>query len=112
MHFVQFLRKNDPKKRLGIVTPDGTQLTELSEYSCVSSDMVHFIEQGYNIGELELKLESTKSEPVTDKITLLPPITNPTKVIGIGLNYLDHCEEQNKPKPKEPMFFNKFSTSI
>lgn len=112
MRFVQFLRKNDPKKRLGIVSPDGNRLTELSEYSCVSSDMVHFIEQDYNIGELEEKLESTKSEPVTDNITLLPPITNPSKIIGIGLNYLDHCEEQNKPKPKEPMFFNKFQNAI
>lgn len=112
MYFVQFQRKNDSKKRLGIVSPDGSRLTELSDYSCVSSDMTHFIEQDYSIKELEDKMECTRGEPVTDSITLLPPITKPSKVIGIGLNYLCHCEEQNKPKPKEPMFFNKFSTSI
>ena len=29
-----------------------------------------------------------------------------------GLNYSDHCTEQNKPIPKEPVIFNKFPSSI
>ncbi|MFT5234113.1 MAG: 2,4-diketo-3-deoxy-L-fuconate hydrolase [Candidatus Krumholzibacteriia bacterium] len=38
---------------------------------------------------------------------LLPPITTPSKIICVGLNYRDHAEEQNRPLPKQPMLFSK-----
>lgn len=41
-----------------------------------------------------------------------PPITNPDKVICVGLNYKGHCDEQNKPYPQEPFFFSKFPSTI
>ncbi len=43
---------------------------------------------------------------------LLAPVPDPTKIICIGLNYLDHCEEQNKPKPERPMLFAKFANTV
>lgn len=43
---------------------------------------------------------------------LLAPITKPDKVACVGLNYSGHCDEQNLPYPKEPMFFSKFSSTI
>jgi 2-keto-4-pentenoate hydratase/2-oxohepta-3-ene-1,7-dioic acid hydratase in catechol pathway len=45
-------------------------------------------------------------------ISWLPPIEDPGKILCIGLNYLDHCLEQNKEAPKIPMVFNKFRTSL
>lgn len=47
-----------------------------------------------------------------DDVVLLPPITKPDKVACVGLNYSGHCEEQNVPAPKEPMFFCKFPSTI
>ncbi len=47
-----------------------------------------------------------------DEITFVPPLVRPGKVLGIGLNYKDHAEETGKPVPSEPMFFNKFPTSL
>ena len=44
--------------------------------------------------------------------TLMAPIYNPTKVICIGMNYVDHCTEQNVPVPEEPVVFSKFPSSI
>lgn len=46
----------------------------------------------------------------TAKITA--PILNPDKIICIGLNYKDHCQEQKIPFPKTPILFSKFSTAI
>ncbi|KAM7363932.1 oxaloacetate tautomerase fahd2, mitochondrial [Cochliomyia hominivorax] len=112
MRFVQFLRKKDDRKRLGVVSEDGTKIVELSGGSCVSNDMRTFIAQNYPLTELENKLKSTKSEEINDSFTLLPPITNPDKIICIGLNYKDHCEEQNKQPPKEPMFFSKYNNTL
>ena len=39
-------------------------------------------------------------------------MTRPDKVICIGMNYKDHCEEQNAPVPSEPVVFNKFPSCI
>jgi 2-keto-4-pentenoate hydratase/2-oxohepta-3-ene-1,7-dioic acid hydratase in catechol pathway len=41
----------------------------------------------------------------------LPPVA-PSKLIAIGLNYADHAREQNKPLPKEPLFWFKATTSL
>jgi 2-keto-4-pentenoate hydratase/2-oxohepta-3-ene-1,7-dioic acid hydratase in catechol pathway len=42
--------------------------------------------------------------------TLTPVV--PSKIIAIGLNYADHAREQNKPLPKEPLFWIKATTSL
>jgi acylpyruvate hydrolase len=47
-----------------------------------------------------------------DSVKILAPIPDPGKIICIGLNYRDHCEEQNKPAPSWPMLFSKFSNTI
>ena len=39
-------------------------------------------------------------------------VSNPSKFIGIGLNFKDHAEEQNLPIPKEPIIFSKFNSCI
>ncbi|MDK2971546.1 MAG: acylpyruvate hydrolase [Candidatus Sumerlaeota bacterium] len=45
-------------------------------------------------------------------VTYLPPVRRPGKFLCIGLNYRDHCEEQNRPIPEFPIVFNKFATSL
>ena len=61
-------------------------------------------------------MEKAKSENVgiidQSTFSLMAPIYNPTKVICIGMNYVDHCTEQNVPVPEEPVVFSKFPSSI
>jgi len=47
-----------------------------------------------------------------DGVKLKAPITDPGKVLCVGMNYVDHCLEQGMPIPKEPVIFSKFATSI
>lgn len=46
------------------------------------------------------------------EVTILAPVTRPDKVVCVGMNYMDHCREQNVPVPKEPIIFSKFGSSI
>ena len=39
-------------------------------------------------------------------------VKNPSKFIGIGLNFKDHALEQNLPIPKEPIIFSKFTNCV
>jgi 2-keto-4-pentenoate hydratase/2-oxohepta-3-ene-1,7-dioic acid hydratase in catechol pathway len=45
-------------------------------------------------------------------VILRAPIMRPQKVIGIGLNYRDHAEEQNAALPKEPLLFGMYASAI
>lgn len=45
-------------------------------------------------------------------IRLLSPVLAPEKVVCVGMNYRDHCLEQDAPIPKEPIIFSKFPSAI
>lgn len=47
-----------------------------------------------------------------ENVKLLAPITSCDKVLCVGMNYIDHCLEQNAPVPVEPVIFNKFPSNI
>jgi 2-keto-4-pentenoate hydratase/2-oxohepta-3-ene-1,7-dioic acid hydratase in catechol pathway len=41
-----------------------------------------------------------------------PPILRPSKIMGIGLNYRDHCREVGAEEPSSPVEFSKHPSSI
>lgn len=45
-------------------------------------------------------------------VRICAPISNPEKIICIGLNYADHAAESNAEIPSEPVVFNKFPTAL
>jgi len=45
-------------------------------------------------------------------VKLTAPVPNPDKIVCIGLNYKDHCKEQNRPFPRYPILFSKFNTAV
>ena len=46
------------------------------------------------------------------EVRVRPPVPNPQKVVCIGLNYRDHCQEQGIELPKVLMTFPKFADAI
>lgn len=112
MRFAQFQRKDDECKRLGVLSEDGSSIVDLSGQTSVPNDMIQFIKSNVSLSEIEAKVKSLPSESVNSGIELLSPVTDPEKIICIGLNYLGHCQEQNKEAPKEPMFFSKFASAL
>ena len=47
-----------------------------------------------------------------DKAAFGPCVTNPEKIVCIGLNYRKHAAETGNPVPKQPILFNKFNTAL
>ena len=43
---------------------------------------------------------------------VLPPISQPSKILCVGLNYADHALETGQEIPKDPVIFNKLPTTI
>lgn len=53
-------------------------------------------------------------QPALDMATvrLLPPVTRPSKIICVGLNYVDHSTESGFEQPVYPTLFSRYSTSL
>lgn len=49
--------------------------------------------------------------PLAD-IAFLPPIPNPDRIIGIGVNYRDHAAEFGNPLPTHPLVFIRWPSSV
>ncbi len=79
------------------------------------SSIIHdFTPQTLNF-EIFHKIEKTNISnlPILDnKKRIGSCISNPSKFIGIGLNFKDHAKEQNLPIPKEPIIFSKFTSCL
>ena len=57
-------------------------------------------------------LESGEHVLSRGSVDILSPVTEPQKVICVGMNYVDHCEEQNVAIPLKPLIFSKFASAI
>ena len=47
-----------------------------------------------------------------EAVSLAPPVPDPSKIVCCGLNYADHCREQNIELPKNLVLFSKFPTAL
>ena len=82
----------------------------------VSSIVTDFNESFFEengLEKLQKALESNPTLPEVDvNVRLGSPVARPSKIICIGLNYVDHCKETNAPIPTEPIIFFKSTTSL
>lgn len=46
------------------------------------------------------------------EVFLAAPIHGVDKVLCVGLNYMDHCQEQKLTPPEVPLIFSKFTSTI
>lgn len=99
---------------MGVEIRDGGDIVDLcAGDSSIPSDMRTFIEGGQKtLLAAKSVIDRGGSIIPRDSVKIVAPIYNPDKVLCVGMNYKDHCEEQNAPVPIEPVIFNKFPSSI
>ncbi|MFI4992326.1 MAG: fumarylacetoacetate hydrolase family protein [Solirubrobacterales bacterium] len=62
--------------------------------------------------ELQMRAEQEDERIALAGVTLHPPVTDPQKIVCLGLNYRDHAEETGQDIPATPMWFAKFANSL
>jgi len=112
MRIVQFMYQGKPK--LGLETKQNGDVIDLNGKNGIKyTNTLDFLKAGGDAQqELSCCMGSDHSIIPRNQVKFLSPITNPDKVICIGMNYKDHCEEQGAPVPIEPIIFNKFPSTI
>ena len=69
-------------------------------------DMIDLISEGAVSGLRE-------GDPIPlDQVRFAPPVSRPSKIIALGLNYKDHADESKGKIPDVPLVFAKFPNSI
>uniref|UniRef100_A0A1A8IDH9 Fumarylacetoacetate hydrolase domain containing 2A n=1 Tax=Nothobranchius kuhntae TaxID=321403 RepID=A0A1A8IDH9_NOTKU len=100
--------------RVGVEQGEGLGVVDLKAFDpSMPSTMRELLELG-DKGLACAQRALASGQFVVDRanIQLLSPILAPEKVVCVGMNYQDHCLEQNAPIPKEPIIFNKFPSAI
>ncbi len=96
---------------------DGDQVIDLAAAGCPvdeTGDLLRIVRGGDAMLErVREAMHSPRRRTFDlDDVTLTAPLHNPSKIIAVGLNYIDHCEEAKLPVPKEPVLFTKWPSSI
>ncbi len=96
MKILQYQENN--RVRLGILEDDKIFPVEYQ------GDMIDFINEKPGI---------VKGQPLDPSgIEFAPALSRPSKIVCIGLNYLDHIRESHGEAPDKPILFSKYSTSL
>ncbi|REG96433.1 fumarylacetoacetate hydrolase family protein [Flavobacterium aquicola] len=83
------------------------------DVSSIVADYNEAFFENNGIEKLQEAIKNSSSFPeVSDTVRLGSPVARPSKIICIGLNYVDHCEETGAVIPAEPIIFFKSTTSL
>ncbi len=122
MRIVRFQQKPG-ENRIGIAL-NSTHVAELAS-SKNPEPVLEFLQDHKREAKAEQTIETGRKQIVNgkvdktakgifelDKITILPPINHPTKIICMGGNFSDHLKEGSTTLPPFPISFLKSPTSL
>lgn len=94
----------------GVELVDGTRI----DTSAFGEDYNESFFENNGLKRLEKWLESNQSScpTISNDVRLGPPITRPSKIVCVGLNYAKHAAESGMAVPGQPVLFFKASSSI
>lgn len=98
------------KEKAGVLLPDGSRL----DVSAFGSDYDEnfFANGGLNALSNWLTRNSASCSRIPDDVRLGPPVSRPSKIVCIGLNFRDHAHETGAKIPTEPVIFLKSTTAL
>lgn len=115
MRLVTFCLRATPSKLLvGVHLPENKVVVDLNAGLLEPNlSMRTFLERGdAGLSAARDAVSSSSNQYAEVDVQLKAPIFDPEKIVCIGMNYVDHCTEQNLPIPKEPVVFSKFASAI
>lgn len=99
--------------RLAAIIRDSLKPLEKAGYCGSMKDLiVDSNKDAELLNEITLKLENTEENNLPGHYPLAAPLSNPGKIVAIGLNYSDHAGESKMELPESPLVFSKFTSSI
>lgn len=95
------------KEKTGVIINDKKYDT-----SAFGEDYGESFFENDGLTRLSYFLEDSLLPEITEEVRLGCPLARPSKIVCIGLNYVDHAKETNATSPTEPVIFMKSTTAI
>jgi acylpyruvate hydrolase len=110
MRLVSFHTEDGPAAAVQI----GDDLVPVSPLDAPATTVRGLLEtlDGNGLRELEARSEQAGERIALAEVTLCAPVTDPQKIVCLGLNYRDHAEETGQEIPTAPMWFAKFANAL
>jgi 2,4-diketo-3-deoxy-L-fuconate hydrolase len=107
MKLIRF--REGEKVKPGIIIND-----EFFDASSFGEDYDERFFESDGIDRLEKFVDQNKEQLIKlpAEMALASPIARPSKIVCIGLNYIDHARETNATPPSEPVIFLKSTTAL
>ncbi len=108
MRFIAFEQDHGP--RLGLRA--GDELVDLTALG-LPGTLDELLQQGPDaVAAAQRAADRATARLPLQGLAYLPPVSNPSKAIAVGLNYVDHAAESPyKDAPKYPVLFHRFASS-
>lgn len=105
MKLATFSTASNSNPRLGIVRDEG--LVDLTSIAGAPDTMARYMSGGL-AADTAARVAAGAGDVIDlDAAQLHPPVPEPGKMLGIGLNYADHIAETGMTKPETQTWFNK-----
>jgi 2,4-diketo-3-deoxy-L-fuconate hydrolase len=95
------------KEKTGVIINDKKYDT-----SAFGEDYGEAFFENDGLTRLSYFLEDSLLPEITEDVRLGSPLARPSKIVCIGLNYVDHAKETNATPPTEPVIFMKSTTAL
>lgn len=113
MKLLQFYHQEDASQRLqtGVLIEE-SKVRTLPNVESATEAIRLIADSNQTAAELLTSWSNAGETYGLAEVKLLSPVTDPEKIICIGLNYLDHVRESNMEVPKVPVLFPKFNNCL
>lgn len=103
----------DSTPQLGVISGGNVINLHTASGGSLPNDMLSFLQMGDAGMAAAQSIANAAAGGVPEStVKLMAPITNPSKVVAIGLNYMDHVIESGVQVPAKPTMFCKYPSSI
>jgi 2-keto-4-pentenoate hydratase/2-oxohepta-3-ene-1,7-dioic acid hydratase in catechol pathway len=106
MRFAQVTKAGSPG--LAVQAPDGVRVL----FGQAGADLDTVIGSGGSLNALFDKVVAEGDLVDEASLTFLPPLSRPSKIVCLGLNYKDHAAESGFTPPSFPTLFGRFASSL
>jgi len=108
MRLVMFLKEKLP--RAGVI--DGEDIVDINAADRSLPATIKGILEANALARVRRVIKSRKHRVPRKRAKLLPPISNPSLLLSVGMNYHEHLKEMTTPVPEKPAAFTKSVASI
>lgn len=120
MRLVRFTH-GETRPRLGTIEPDTGTVVDLETASTdldigIPSETRTLLSRPRWRETVDLVSDYALDEAVGlhdhEAVDLLSPLSEPQKIICVGLNYVEHIEESDEDRPDNPVLFSKYASAL